>query len=116
MTRFYAPDGGGPRACDTCARPFTPKGEWQRTCTPCWVAEKEDRLRTEAYEAGRRAGLAEARRSGATPAGAFADQAFVMGLIELTHPDRHPSERWEASNRVTAVLINHLKRLRTDGR
>jgi hypothetical protein len=118
VTRFYAADGDGTRPCSVCRQSFTPRGEWQRTCTPCWVAEKEDRLRSAAYEAGRQAGLNEARRDRATgnAAGVFADRAFVMGLIELTHPDRHPMERWDASNRVTAVLINHLKRLRADGR
>ncbi len=118
MTRFYAPEGDGARACDTCHKSFAPRGEWERTCTPCWVAEKEDRLRSAAYEAGRQAGLREARQGGmtATAASIFGDRTFVMSLIELTHPDRHPMERWDDSNRVTAVLINHLKRLRNGGR
>lgn len=82
------------------------------------MAEKEDRLRSAAFEAGRQAGLSEARheRASGTAAGVFADRVFIMGLIELTHPDRHPPGRWDASNRATAVLINHLKRLRADGR
>lgn len=63
------------------------------------------------YERGRldgyRAGQQAARR-----ASTGVDIELLGEIIRLTHPDRHPAERNEAANRVTARLIAMRDELR----
>jgi hypothetical protein len=40
------------------------------------------------------------------------DLAMIGELVRLTHPDRHPPERRDAANRVTALLMEMRDELR----
>jgi hypothetical protein len=90
------------RACESCARPFAPKGSWQRLCWECWHRRRE--LDDQAFAAGYDAGYADGlgRRHRPTEL----DPALVGRIVRLTHPDRHPPERAVEANEVTAVLLN----------
>lgn len=59
------------------------------------------------HEAGYRAGQQTARRQ---TTGVGID--LLSELIRLTHPDRHPAERHDEANRVTARLIGMRDDLR----
>jgi hypothetical protein len=117
------------RTCRACRKHF--EGEpWQRLCWPCWRAQKEAQERREdaqeredayqrGYYKGRIDGLAaghhdgfveglaaghsDARRRQAKPAPPL-DVKLIAQAISLCHPDRHPPERFEIANAVTAGL------------
>jgi hypothetical protein len=41
------------------------------------------------------------------------DVEFLREAVSLTHPDRHPVERSEVANRVTATLLELLRAARS---
>lgn len=69
-----------------CGDPVSPDEPWFPKCWNCW----------------RHARAAGARRVDTTV-------EFLRDVINLTHPDRHPSERAALANRVTAALIVWMK-------
>lgn len=99
------------RQCPDCGASFDPRGSWQRLCWGCWRAAKDRDLEEDAYQrgytAGYRAGAASsARRSFNALAN---ERDFVLELVLLCHPDRHPPERFELANSTTARLLDLLK-------
>ena len=56
------------------------------------------------YARGYAAGYADALVQGKKQAQVF-DEAFVLDLIKLVHPDKHPPGRYAEANRLTAKLI-----------
>jgi hypothetical protein len=66
--------------CHCCGSTFEPQKPHHRLCWPCW------------------------RR--AIPV----DVDLVRTAVVLTHPDRHPLERADVANRVTAELLGALQR------
>lgn len=115
------------RARCVCGTVFDAQGEWQRLCWDCWrrreneragrgdltaLATRQARLLEEAYEAGRQRGYEEGYDAASVQArrrnghGTGLDGALLRELIVLCHPDRHPAERFEQANRVTAQLVS----------
>jgi hypothetical protein len=82
------------RCCYSCDTAFRPDGSWQKLCWPCWR-----RLRAEE---------AKPRTVVMSPV----DADLLKPAIALCHPDRHPPERAEMCNRVTAALTAALKAVR----
>jgi hypothetical protein len=82
------------RRCRSCDEPFRPEGSWQRLCWPCW---RELRAQAE-----------QPRTVVITPV----DAALLKSAIALWHPDRHPPERADLCNRVTAALVEALHTVR----
>jgi hypothetical protein len=82
------------RTCQSCSRPFRPDGKWQRLCWPCWrdLKAQAERPRTVVVSP--------------------VDAQLLKLAIALCHPDRHPPERAEMCNRVTAALVDALKAVR----
>jgi hypothetical protein len=112
--------------CEKCHGTFDAQGAWQKLCWDCWRSRETSRARNgdlsalsgraanlldEAYEAGRARGFdegydaasADARRRNGHDG---VDGALLRELIVLCHPDRHPAERFEQANRVTAQLVS----------
>lgn len=110
-----------------CGQTFEAQGAWQRLCWDCWRAQEAERadrgdlsalakrstkLLDEAYEAGRRRGYEDGYAAGARETrapssnGGPLDPALLRELISLCHPDRHPPERFDQANRVTAQLVS----------
>jgi len=82
------------RTCQSCSNPFRPDGAWQRLCWPCWRELK-----------------AQAERP-RTIVVSPVDAELLKLAIALCHPDRHPPERHDMCNRVTAALTVALKAVR----
>lgn len=82
------------RVCRSCAQPFRPEGGWQRLCWPCWRELREQ--------------AKEPRTVVVSPV----DADLLRLAISLCHPDRHPPERAEMCNRVTAALAAALQAVR----
>jgi hypothetical protein len=95
------------RSCRTCRQSFIAQKSYHSQCLPCWREERDAELRRDAhadgYWTGYRAGYADAGR--ARPPASTLDADLLMQAIVLCHPDRHPPERHEAANRVTARLL-----------
>jgi hypothetical protein len=62
-----------------------------------------------AYKRGYQDGHAAATRQQRTHAGGQFDADQLRALVTLCHPDRHPRERFEVANAVTARLLEMLK-------
>ena len=90
------------KTCSDCRNSFTAKGAWQHRCWDCWREHKNEEIRDAGYRAGYRDGLAAARQ----PSRASLDPNLIRDCVALTHPDRHPAERYELANRVTATLLS----------
>jgi hypothetical protein len=82
------------RHCRSCDQPFRPDGPWQQLCWSCWRE-----LRNQAQQP---------RTVVISPV----DADLLRLAIALCHPDRHPPERAEMCNRVTAALTVALKAVR----
>lgn len=82
------------RACQSCSKSFRPDGDWQKLCWRCWRELK-----------------AQAERP-RTVVVSPVDAELLKLAIALCHPDRHPPERQEMCNRVTAALTVALKAVR----
>jgi hypothetical protein len=103
------------RYCTQCREPFTAKGDWQRKCWDCWHAKRDGRAHhddsarprtyADGWRDGFRAGEAAARQAGSRRGGSELDADLLRDAVALTHPDRHPIERADAANRVTAALL-----------
>jgi hypothetical protein len=72
-----------------------------RLCWDCWRARANRDAYRQGWEDGLRAGLAAAAPS-------LLEPGLVRDLIQLAHPDRHPTERFALANRVTAQLTHML--------
>jgi hypothetical protein len=98
------------RTCPGCGYAYTPKGDWQKICTQCWIAQKEADIADEAYTRGYAAGYAqgwgEARTTILPPAPIPDD--ILRDAIVLCHPDRHPGRMHNRALRTTT----HLNQLR----
>jgi hypothetical protein len=90
------------RACDNCRTGFSANGVWQRLCWTCWREQKDRDDLNVAYVRGYQAGLA---------AHNLVDADLLQAAIALCHPDRHPPERWQLANEVTARLLEARKAL-----
>jgi hypothetical protein len=82
------------RRCRSCDKPFRPEGGWQRLCWRCWRELREQAEKPRAVIV--------------SPV----DADLLRSAIALCHPDRHPPERAELCNRVTAALTVALKAVR----
>lgn len=88
--------------CPQCRRePYTPKGDWQKICTSCWVNNKDRETYSKGYAKGYDAGFHAAMDDMEKQ---LAKHLPYRDLIALTHPDRHPDERKELANRITAAV------------
>jgi hypothetical protein len=66
-----------------------------RLCWDCWRDRKDGERRVEFVR---------------VEVPVLADAELLRGAIALTHPDRHPPERQELANRITAGLLDLLKK------
>lgn len=66
-----------------------------RLCWDCWRRQKDGERRVEIVH---------------VEVPVLADAELLRGAIALTHPDRHPPERYELANRITAGLLDLLKK------
>ena len=82
------------RTCQSCLKRFRPDGSWQRLCWSCWrkLRAEEQKPRTVVVSP--------------------VDAELLKLAISLCHPDRHPPERADMCNRVTAALTVALKAVR----
>lgn len=90
--------------CIRCGNYFDNRGDdWKTYCARCYKAMKNqeaDEVRkawNDGYSAGRIAGRREGRES--------VDIELIQRAVRLTHPDRHPPERFEEANALTALLL-----------
>jgi hypothetical protein len=75
-------------------------------CRVCWAERQGDidlALADLAWEKGHELGY-ERGHADTLEAGLFSPEA-LRHLVELCHPDRHPPERLELANEVTAWLL-----------
>lgn len=92
--------------CVDCARAFLKTESNQRQCRLCIAAHGDDldlELAEVAWEKGYRLGY-ERGRNGLPSADALTPE-LIKQAIALCHPDRHPGERSQEANDVTARLI-----------
>jgi hypothetical protein len=82
------------RFCRSCSKPFRPEFAAMRLCWPCWRELREQ--------------AQQPRTVVVSPV----DADLLKSAIALCHPDRHPSERAELCNQVTAALTVALKAVR----
>jgi hypothetical protein len=82
------------RFCRSCSKPFRPEFAAMRLCWPCWRE------------------LREQAKQPRTVVVSPVDADLLKSAITLCHPDRHPPERAELCNRVTAALTVALKSVR----
>jgi hypothetical protein len=82
------------RLCRSCSKPFRPEFATMRLCWLCWRELREQAAKPRTVVVSR------------------VDVALLKSAIALCHPDRHPPERAELSNRVTAALTVALKAVR----
>ena len=112
------------RACTSCGDLFEARGSWQRLCWDCWRKKRDEEHQQQAFDRGFQAGLRRGRmeRSATYPRKSDAtvqrspDDAVLRDAIALCHPDRHPPERAEQANRVTAVLLALRNGHKAEGR
>lgn len=101
------------KSCRRCKRAFHPSAAHYVLCWDCWREQHDGQLRLGEYERGRTDGYEEGWRHGERAGyeaglreGAVVLAPELLGdLIRLVHPDRHPAERYELANRVTAQLV-----------
>jgi hypothetical protein len=82
------------RFCRSCSKLFQPEFATMRLCWPCWRE------------------LREQAKEPRTVVVSAVDADLLLSAIALCHPDRHPPERAELCNRVTAALTVALKAVR----
>jgi hypothetical protein len=87
------------RSCERCDARFDGP-HWQRLCWKCYQRRKANEQEA-AYNRGFAAG-----RATAPAAPVLLEAELLTEAIALTHPDRHPEERSELANRVTARLLD----------
>jgi hypothetical protein len=94
------------RYCTTCAQPFSPAKHYHVQCLPCWRRERDAEAQAGAWSEGYRAGYAAGRLE-AVPRSPSAtiEPGLVIEIVKLTHPDKHPPERFAEANAVTARLL-----------
>ena len=93
------------RRCTDCGDSFQAKGDWQRRCWKCWRAEKERGELRAAYDLGFEHGFEDGRAAATRRNGDGFSASLLREVIALTHPDRHPPERFELANRITSELV-----------
>jgi hypothetical protein len=114
-TESYGTHAGSIRRCLALLREECPKG--QRNY---YVAEGADAAAPprgnrqtsveEAYERGKREGYAEGHAAARTNGdGGQFNQEQLRAMVTLCHPDRHPPERFDLANRVTAKLLSLIQ-------
>jgi hypothetical protein len=82
------------RRCRSCSESFRPEFATMRLCWPCWRE------------------LREQAKQPRTVVVSPVDADLLKSAIALCHPDRHPPERAELCNRVTAALTVALTAVR----
>jgi hypothetical protein len=95
------------RTCVDCGQAFVAKGSWMRRCWSCWREQKDEEQRSEAWDEGYDAGYAAGQRTSLAPA---LEGDLLRDAIVLCHPDRHPPDRFELANTVTAKLLELRER------
>jgi hypothetical protein len=81
------------RRCIGCGQLFEPSYDYHRRCWPCWRQARTPGERTD------------------SPAAAdtlVVSVETVHAAVRLCHPDRHPEQRNQEANRVTALLNGAL--------
>ena len=78
-----------------------------RRCWNCWRDQKDREAHDEAWSEGFDEGYAAGRRSSSPPS---LEGGLLGDLIALCHPDRHPVERFDLANAVTARLLELRER------
>jgi hypothetical protein len=101
------PDDGLERRQCACGRWFVAVYDWVKDCRVCFhekgghydlaVAEL-------AWERGYLLGLERARDRNGADVEAALGELPIHELLTLCHPDRHPPERFELANQITAWL------------
>src|SRR6185295_3153441 len=106
------------KSCEKCGYGFDARADYQRLCLRCWK-EKHDE---EIFEQGRQAGHATGYSRGYADGQAFErgthrcpvasntsyglTKEFALQIVSLTHPDKHPKERFQKANDVTSRLLS----------
>jgi hypothetical protein len=79
------------------------------SCFNCWRLDAGETVGRSSggYAEGWAAGYAAAKREGAraSPPPAVLDGEFIMRLVRLVHPDKHPPARFHEANAATARLL-----------
>ena len=95
------------RGCVSCGVTFEAKGPWMKRCWDCWRRGRDEELvaraRAEGYLTGYRDGL----RAAGIPT-----PDLLKRTVALAHPDRHPPDRAQEANQVTAALLDLLEQAR----
>lgn len=117
VTESYGQHAGSIRRCLALLREECPKGQHNyyiadgAEASPGGGARsaKKDRA-AEEYERGRREGYAEGHAAARTNGdGGDFTQEQLRAMVTLCHPDRHPPERFELANKVTAWLLSKVQ-------
>lgn len=105
--------------CQRCGELFYRESTetWKRLCWSCW-REREDGKKSDAYQAGYRAGLDAGRREPRPtphrppPPDPVAPELVehLPRLLQLCHPDRHGNS--ESATRATQWLLLMRQKLR----
>jgi hypothetical protein len=101
------------RSCDQYGELFHSDGAWQRLCWPCWRERKEREERADnandlGYQQGYSRGYADGKRDYTLVNNCHQpalDGHLLRRIVLLTHPDRHPQERFVEANEVTRELL-----------
>lgn len=93
--------------CPECGAQFERRADWQRLCWECWRAKKDREVSATAWERGYDAGFTDGLAAGRRGPRESAD--FIRTAVLLCHPDRHPPERFEIANQITARLLEMLE-------
>jgi hypothetical protein len=112
------------KSCRNCRRAFHPAADHHRLCWACWHEQRDDRAQHDQYSRGyangwsdgERVGFRNGHEAGLREGATVLAPELLGDAIRLTHPDRHPAERFEMANRVTAGLIEMRDSVREGAR
>lgn len=101
--------------CSDCARPFLKSEPSMRRCRLCSALRADDlegALAEKAWQEGFRLGYERAQQQNTRDPGVVLALPLLEDAIKLCHPDRHPEERFQLANSLTAELIRLRDTLR----
>ena len=105
------------RTCTDCGASFDARSDRHRLCWPCWRRREDSKRAQAAFDVGYRKGYADGRNAAEWEAGGMPalPSELLRRAVRLCHPDRHPPERADVANAVTAELLGLLGESRPAG-